>query len=542
MDSTININLVPKDEIKVFYGTEAHIDNKASVLFIKSGQKEIDDYVETVSKPDISNYVETEAKPLVTQIINEIAEPTVEEYIEGTVKPDLDDYADSLKPELQAYVTQASNYADNSQASATASAASANAAKTSETNAKASETAAKQSETNAKTSETNAKTSDTNAEIWAEGTDSQVQALGGEKSAKGWAEASTNLDYTNITNCITKIPQDIKLEINNGTLTLKAGSKVYVPNGVGVFNEVIIQSDEVVNTAAVDGKLFAYLNDDKYATSYTITQFSSGTTAPSSGFSIWFDTDAGKIKRYTGATFQDEGSSFPFAAITVSGGKVTSIDQVFNGFGYIGSTVFALPGVEGLIPNYRNVDGSLNNVEWTCNSVIARTISGFGNYDYYLGFNGQGFSLIRDYLYNQDENINLTQSVSWPYTWVGNIRLNSDVITSFNPKTAFLAVDRNDSEWLSGLSSPSDRYIEIDVSGNSLNYTPPEYGYIVAQTPDTGSNGTLEIIQGQMMSRITVGLTVNTTSFIKVTKGKNVSINCDIGIKKCVFIYDNGVK
>ena len=34
-----------------------------------------------------------------------------------------------------------------------------------------------------------------------------------------------------ITNCITEIPQDIKLELNNGILTLKAGSKVYVPNG-----------------------------------------------------------------------------------------------------------------------------------------------------------------------------------------------------------------------------------------------------------------------------------------------------------------------
>ena len=36
---------------------------------------------------------------------------------------------------------------------------------------------------------------------------------------------------SNVTNCITGIPQDIKLELSSGTLTLKAGSKVYVPNG-----------------------------------------------------------------------------------------------------------------------------------------------------------------------------------------------------------------------------------------------------------------------------------------------------------------------
>ena len=40
---------------------------------------------------------------------------------------------------------------------------------------------------------------------------------------------SNLLNYT--TNRILEIPQDIKLELNNGTLTLKAGSKVYVPNG-----------------------------------------------------------------------------------------------------------------------------------------------------------------------------------------------------------------------------------------------------------------------------------------------------------------------
>ena len=39
----------------------------------------------------------------------------------------------------------------------------------------------------------------------------------------------TSLVNSRITNCITKIPQDIKLELTNGTLTLKAGSKIYIP-------------------------------------------------------------------------------------------------------------------------------------------------------------------------------------------------------------------------------------------------------------------------------------------------------------------------
>ena len=42
---------------------------------------------------------------------------------------------------------------------------------------------------------------------------------------------NNTLNTSQITNCITEIPQDIKLELKDGVLTLKAGSKVYVPNG-----------------------------------------------------------------------------------------------------------------------------------------------------------------------------------------------------------------------------------------------------------------------------------------------------------------------
>ena len=37
------------------------------------------------------------------------------------------------------------------------------------------------------------------------------------------------INYT--TNRILEIPQDIKAELNNGVITIKAGTKVYIPNG-----------------------------------------------------------------------------------------------------------------------------------------------------------------------------------------------------------------------------------------------------------------------------------------------------------------------
>ena len=64
-----------------------------------------------------------------------------------------------------------------------------------------------------------------------------------------------------ITNCITKLPQNINLEINNGVAILKAGSTVYVPNGVGVFEKIVLDSDATYDWS--DGTTDALLFYDK---------------------------------------------------------------------------------------------------------------------------------------------------------------------------------------------------------------------------------------------------------------------------------------
>ena len=452
MDATLNINFVPKDEIKVYYGTEAHVDNNASVFFIKSGQKEIDDYVDAVSKPEINEYVETQAKPLVTQIVNEIAEPTVAEYIENTVKPELDEYVEDKKPELQAYVTQASEYADNSQASATASAASAAAALTSANNAATSETNAKNYEDNALSSKNAAASSATsasnyanNSKIWAEGTDAQVQALGGEKSAKGWAEASTNLDYTNITNCITAIPQDIKLEIRNGNIVTADTCTVYKGDG-----SIYTLPASTNFSHATSAGTFMLIWTGVGARHQNTNLCFSGSTAPAQGsfsgsYAAWYDTTNKVIKLTNdgGSTWIGD-NSFPLCVYKSTGSAATSIDQVFNGFGYIGSTIFALPGVEGLIPN-SFVGKSRNNVKFKTTSVLSRTYGSNETYaDAILIINSSQFSTNYEKYYN-DKNLNIDSlGRTSPYANCGIASFVNGRITSFNPKTVFQAADYND--------------------------------------------------------------------------------------------------
>ena len=96
------------------------------------------------------------------------------------------------------------------------------------------------------------------------------------------------LNTTQITNCITEIPQDIKLELVDGTLILKAGSKVYVPNGFeedGVtkkFDEVVIESDLYLKQQYDDNDMlmFVYTNPNGIRTLGSVYKGSTYETKP----------------------------------------------------------------------------------------------------------------------------------------------------------------------------------------------------------------------------------------------------------------------
>lgn len=235
----------------------------------------------------------------------------------------------------------------------------------------------------------NSATISANSAIWAEGTDAQVQALGGVHSSKGWAEQSTsvNISLTNTpytTNRILEISQDIKLELNNGTLTLKAGSKVYVPNGfesdgtTPKFDEVVITND-VIQTNGFSTQHFMMYQLSLNNFSHFVQGYNlfSGSTDPTGvpTASCNYNTTLNKM-RFTGdggSSWTDVDYSLPFAISTSNSSQYTSIDQVFNGFGYIGSTVFALPGVQVQIPNGRNADGTLKSIEYTTDRMVTYT-------------------------------------------------------------------------------------------------------------------------------------------------------------------------
>ena len=303
------------------------------------------------------------------------------------------------------------------------------------------------------------------------------------------------LNYNNITNCITEIPQDIKLELNNGTLTLKAGSKVYVPNGAGVFNVVTIANDITMDGGATTGAELVYVTVNTNL--YHYADNSSGTDwTATSQYQCRYNTSANMIKNTndTGSTWETQ-LSFPIAKVTFSSGTVTSIDQVFNGFGYIGSTVFALPGVKGLIPNGRNEDGTLKNTEFTTGGVLTNSHAvGDINVSYGLNENTlvdyvsiissetppsspykMWYKESENLLYSTGNNNNVLQQCH-----AFDANLVSSRIVSFTPKTTFHAVDWNDRKTVVGWGMP-DYSAGVDITTtlfNNKNYTAPTKGVL----------------------------------------------------------------
>lgn len=383
-------------------------------------------------------------------------------------------------------------------------------------------------------------------------------------------DKSTAVNYDNISNCITYIPQDIKLELNNGTLTLKAGSKVYVPNEFendGVtkkFDVVNITSDITVSSPYTNEPLFIYYRNNGIEQAANNAQCSGTSNTVVDGY--WYDTTNNFIKRINAHEVAYSGLSFPLAIVNASNGSWTSIDQVFNGFGYIGSTIFALPGVKGLIPNSRNADGSLKSIEVVQNSVKIMTMASymagrkhcplelFSNNELggmEIDFNSWGVvatlkDLPRDKVYaayyclednflhyfNNTGVESINKSLFAATFAVGD----DNKITSFTPKTVFHALDYNDKSTISGWSMPSSRYIDLTLGASGATYTAPANGYFYFFSTSQGIN--LFNTQNEMRSYMTN--TSGSAGFLPVKKGTTVIIYNTATDAVFRFIYAEG--
>lgn len=450
-------------------------------------------------------------------------------------------------------------------------------------------------------------------------------------------DKSTAVNYNNISNCITEIPQDIKLELNNGTLTLKAGSKVYIPNGfetsveplyawpvddneiyytesetpaVGdkTFNEkgtytgykvhnvsgttLTLQkgkdSDSVIEQATVtrdtskdtyfskpdiskpkfdvvilnsDQTFSTGFNSNKVALFYgghqrmSLDRIFSGDTMPSTtdNDNIWYDTSSNKIKTYKTASsswIPFETCSLPIGLATANtnGTGFTTINQVFNGFGYIGSTDYALPGVKGLIPNGRNAGGSLKNIEFTVNNVLTITQTSDRNAYITLNSNSIAVPTYSEFGFDEENNYNTFNNTKIDLCNAGNITYSNGRITSFTPKTVFHALDYNDKSTISGWSMPSNKYVDLTLGADGSTYIASANGYFYVKKEYTAANQYIWFKLYKNNTDVVMDITFWGSSngfigaFFPVSKGSKVGIHYNAGgsTQSFRFIYAKG--
>ena len=250
-----------------------------------------------------------------------------------------------------------------------------------------------------------------------------------------------------ITNCLLEVPQNIKLELNDGVLTLKAGSKVIVPNGIGVFDEVVTTQDQSITyswSPSTTRKIMLFTDKTgSFIANYCrdIGTCISGSSVGELTNYTWYDSTNNIVQTHIGVQ-----QSFPIAIITQGSDGVTkSIDQVFNGFGYIGSHFWVDKGVKALAPNGRNEDGSLNNVEITTTKVSTYTRNLNNNVPLWLDVNG--LSLTAGNAYDEIRNVVYVvgnEQTTMVRCQVAMTNLTGGKINSFQPKIPFRAVDYND--------------------------------------------------------------------------------------------------
>ncbi len=303
----------------------------------------------------------------------------------------------------------------------------------------------------------------------------------------------TNIEIENsvesyLTNCILEIPQNIKYTLEDGTLTIKAGTIVTVPYGttdqsstypVGAtflnnnfkvvktyftnnkfFVQAEVQADLSVSSSAADSNRLVGLAPQSNGTyNFTDTACYSGATAPTATatLAIWYDTTNNVIKQTdnSGESWDESYWCLPLLLAERANQEWTNVLNVFNGMGYIGKTVFVNPDVKVLITTAVNDDGSKVNTEYTTDSVylatssasniefvIAITPNSFntGKFAYLVTYSSYSISPVPPetarWLNSQNGLFYLLKNGVWrldPQVHLGFGTLSDGVITDFQP-------------------------------------------------------------------------------------------------------------
>ena len=287
----------------------------------------------------------------------------------------------------------------------------------------------------------------------------------------------------------------MEFELADGVLTLKAGSKLCIPNktnadGTKAFITHIVPADKIVNQSGTNtDAMICYRTDTQ--TCYTLPGFAhySGTTAPTSPSNVmtWYDTTENDVKVYHGTSWIS-GCSLLLGIFDNKEGKVTALKRVFNGFGIIGLTAFSLPGVKCRFIIGRTTNGSYITKDVTTTSVLTRDYDAISS-----------TMVSRNFCITPTGSFISSGPLDEQYDELGN-RVNTyDTTTPIVPLMSYLLDTRiHDIKFydvfatcnsditnvsnagrsiLSSMSMPSNKYINLTLGASGNTYTAPANGW-----------------------------------------------------------------
>lgn len=366
------------------------------------------------------------------------------------------------------------------------------------------------------------------------------------------------LKTSQVTNCLLEVPQRVKFTLENGTLTVLAGSVIIVPYGVEdltaqypVGSTFINANFKVYETQYLDGKFYVYAevqeNIVSAATSagtagqirfahinltvnnvYGNIKTSSGTSDVSGTQMLHYQDTKNIIQKtdVNGNIYNDTTLSLPFATIaSISDGGSSFytwgyVLQTFEGIGYIGTALWVDKGVKTLTPNGLNADGTLNNIEHIQPNFRIHNHSSMTNGNkvsrYVPSLERTSWDTATNTYYDASTNYNrLTSdnSIATPTAFIGTFNVNNNVITNFHINPPLNINSMCDGQWVganltlaaSGTTAPTTEPLLYDLS----DYLPKDscsYEVIVNGRATTGSTSGNYVLLTVASSLIPTGI------------------------------------
>lgn len=211
-----------------------------------------------------------------------------------------------------------------------------------------------------------------------------------------------------ISNCVLEIPQNLKLEFSNGTVTLKAGSTI-VRSGSTYQTLTTTQDTSWTTTTMSNTKALIVVSNLGYSQTlygwWNLNKVGSGSSLPAdnTNYTIFFNTTDKEFYQWEDNNWVSKNYAYPLAVVEIDSQSVITgfakdsngNDMIFNGAGFIGHHAFVYPNVTVFYPNGYSDVKHLNSVKITTNKLYITELATNRNCLYVASYSSQVASIYR---------------------------------------------------------------------------------------------------------------------------------------------------